>query len=306
MKKPNLPLPAPGPKLCAAGRRLLQALRPPVWALLVLTAGCAAGLIWVFLHGFAEQLWAVPLYVVSFYALAAFCLRAGGWAKAIRSAAAQNKLFCALRRSEALRTGLELGKGLFDSLGDTVTKLGGGLWFGSGWLLAAGYYNLVLSAAQLLLLNDLRRREADRTRQLKHYRLCGQLLCAATVPLAVMLTEIVNEGEGAAYSEIYLYWTALLAFFSLGKALVHLVGNRRLENPILAAADCLDYANALVGILSLQVMLLAHFGQGFAYTGLMNLLTGIGVFLLTVSIAVYMLRRSRRELRQQHDRFVAF
>lgn len=293
-------LPAPGPRLRAFGRGCLRALRPPVWAVLLLVAASAAGLAWVFLNGHDESLLSLPVYLLSAYAFTALCLRVAGWVKAIDRATEQNKFTHALRHSDRLRTLFQLAGGLAGTAADAATKLYGSVRYASGWLAAAGWYNLVLTALQLLLLADLLHREMDYRRALRHYRLCGQLLCACTVPLAVLLAQLVLEGGDAAYSDVYVIWTALTTFYGLIKALIHLVQARRLAQPVLAAADCLDYAQALVQVLSLQVLMFAVFGQEMPARSqtLMNLFTGAGVFLLVVSICVYMLRRSKRELRK--------
>lgn len=81
----------------------------------------------------------------------------------------------------------------------------------------------------------------------------------------------------------------------LALSLIKLLKHRRQDSPVLAAAQALRLAAALMSLLGLQNALITQFSPGNShYRTHMNLLTGTGVYLAVVIIAVCMLVRSAR------------
>lgn len=166
-------------------------------------------------------------------------------------------------------------------------------------------YYLCLTAIRAILLWSTYRKGEDRVREYKTVRLCGCLLFLLTLALAAMAVQMVVAGKGYRYPGSLIFAVALYAFYSVTIAIINLVRFRRLNSPVLSASKLLGLATALVSMLSLQTAMFASFGGEFRFQTLMNALTGGGVCLFILLLAIGMVAHANREISQRRSIYAA-
>lgn len=177
--------------------------------------------------------------------------------------------------------GVDLGYTLWEACLGWLER---SVWFGS----LASYY-LVLSLCRLLMLRSLGC-EGSQARQ--RSCLCGWLLLVLTPAIAAISFYTVYGRAVVYYPGYSIYGAAAYVFYKLTMAAWSLI--RRREGPVHDAVRVLSLTAALVSLFFLQTAMLAMFGEGESWHGLMSLLTGGGVFLLVLAMAVTLIRKRPR------------
>lgn len=273
----------------------------PGWLLLVLTLGCAAGLGAVFLRGQEQSVLAYGIFALSFYTLCAdtcwfiwaFPRRFTRWketflATSFGSRWASDKAF---RQKFSLNI----------SLGVNVMYVGIHLisWYvyRSWWFVVLGVYYGILSAMRLLLIPKTHGRRV----QLKRALGCGYIMLLLNLFLTGAVMMMVYQNRGYSYHGILIYVMALHTFYTAIHAVTQLMRCRRFENPMLSAAKAVSVAAALVSMLNLETAMFASFGQDMAKAdqNLFIMLTGAGISIAVIAMAVQLIVRCTKEIRSQ-------
>lgn len=263
----------------------------------VLAAASAVGLGWVFISGMEQHPIAYAVYCVSFYALVTLVLTIPKLVKRILGFIHSVPALERIMTDRALKFQLGLygeqainfGYGLFKCIGAVV--------YADVWMGTDGFYNLMQGIIQLVQI--LRRRKSLTLKeQWKSYRLCGWLIFAMHLSTTGISFLMIHEHMSEEYPGYMIFATAAFAFYKLIDAFIDVAKDRKHKAPIDSSVRLLDLSQALFNLFSLQVAMLHVFGGEFAYVGLMNTLTGSGVSLLMVGMGVYMLRRSKREIKK--------
>lgn len=95
--------------------------------------------------------------------------------------------------------------------------------------------------------------------------------------------------------------TALFAFYKLISAFIDVARDRKNKAPIDSSVMLLDLAQALFSIFSLQVSMIHQFERSEGFAVGMNTITGTAVCVLVMAMGIYMLRRSRREIKKLEE-----
>lgn len=276
-------------------RRYFNWLYPPSILLLLLAICCAGGLWAVFVRGLQEHPLAYGLYALAFYTLVALCLRAVPACRLL----GQQLLRWPLLRRWWQDDSFSAEVGLYGYFGFTcfycLYKGAAAYYYRSAWFGSIAAYYLLLGIMHFLLLRQLRRRP-PRRQMLASYRFCGYLLLVLTLALSAVSFHAIYRGGHIAYPGHLIYGAAAYTFGSLGFAVRDLFRYRRRDNPLYAAGKCYSLATSLVALFFLQASLLAVFGEDAAFARQMNLLTGVGVFLLIAGMADYMIISAGKEI----------
>jgi hypothetical protein len=187
-----------------------------------------------------------------------------------------------------------------------LMKAVAGWYFASAWLMVLAGYYAVLCVARFLLLRNSRRLAAltykseRRRHELKAYRLSGALLIAMTVALQGVVILIVRDGQSFFYHGTLIFAVALYDFYCLTRAIVYMVGTRKMHSPVLVSIKTFSFASALVAMLSLQTAMFASFGNDLnpGIRQLMNALTGSSVCLVLLTFGIFMMIGANRRLRR--------
>lgn len=134
--------------------------------------------------------------------------------------------------------------------------------------------------------------------KLRLYRLCGILLFVLELALAAAVTLMILSERPARTSEIMAIASAAYTFYKIIFAAVHLVKVQRLRDPMLQCFRNINFTDAAVSLLSLQVTLIAVFsGRTEFAMEVLNAVTGFAVCAVTVFLGVFMIVRASGRLK---------
>lgn len=272
----------------------------PLAIVIPLTLLSAAGLVWIFLTGREESFIAYLTYVLSFYALVTLSIRIPGCVRKGKALLNRNALAQRYLTDEEWRFRLEL---YFEQCVNFLYggfKCVTGVIFRSAWIGAEGLYNLVQGIIQLVQILR-RRKQLTLLRQWKSYRLCGWLVLVMHLTMTGLVFQMIHRGAFEEYPGYMILLTAMFAFYKLISAFVDVAKDRKHKAPIDSAVRLLDLSQAMFSLFSLQVAMIHQFEGTEEFAKLMNTLTGGAVCLLVVGMGIYMLRRSRREMRKLEE-----
>jgi hypothetical protein len=178
-------------------------------------------------------------------------------------------------------------------------KLTAGLYYASFWYGADALYYTVLSMVRALLLRHVRNENSTLEKEYRQYRFCGYLLLALNATLTGVVFQIVNHNMGYEYPGLVIYAVATFTFAYLVTAIVNVVRYAKTPRPLVSAVKMTSFAQALVAVFALQTAMFASFGDSDSETfeGLMKSLTGGGVCFVMFAMAVYMIVRANRKLK---------
>lgn len=271
-------------------------LFPHPLLVLLLTALSAVGLVWVFLRGMDQHPVAYFVYCLSFYALVTLTVLIPGLVQRVKAFIhATPKLEQALKDHE-LHFKIELYGEQLLNFGYGIFKCIGAYVYRDAWMGTDGFYNLTQGIIQLVQILR-RRKNLTMEQQWKSYRLCGWLIFLMHLSTTGISFLMIHDHMSEEYPGYMIFATAAFAFYKLISSFIDVAKDRKHTAPIDSSVRLLDLSQALFNLFSLQVALLHVFGNDFSLAGMMNTLTGSAVSLLMVGMGIYMLRRSKRELK---------
>lgn len=203
------------------------------------------------------------------------------------------------------RTEIALYPGFCINVLYVIFKTATGIYYRSAWFLSLGLYYLALAIMRLLLIHYIRfkKETSDKNDELRRYRMCGYILFPINVALVGITILAVKKNAGFTYPGYLIYVMAMYAFYSVITAVMNLVKYRKYGSPILSAAKVINMSTALVSIFSLETAMLAQFGSESTehFRVIMTALTGTGVSLIVVGMAVFMIVRSGVQIKRNTE-----
>lgn len=198
------------------------------------------------------------------------------------------------------RTELSLYGSLFINFLYIAIKLFSGIYYRSVWFISLAVYYILLAIMRFILLHKNKNSLMTMEIEIKRYRLCGIMLLIMNQALTGIVIFMVHQNKGFDYPGLLIYAMAMYSFYSMITAVINLVKFRKHGSPLLSAAKVINLVAAMVSILSLQTAMLAQFGgdADFAFRRLMTGLTGGAVCVIVISMAVFMLWKSARQLKK--------
>lgn len=197
------------------------------------------------------------------------------------------------------RTETSLYQGFFINLLYVAMKFFTGIYYRSIWFGSLAVYYLLLAVMRFSLLHYVRSRKDDRVSQWKRYRFCGIVLLFMNQALAVIVVIVVKQNKGFEYAGTLIYAMALYAFYAVITSVINVVKYRRYGSPILSAAKAINLTAALVSMLSLETAMLAQFGgEDAMFRQIMTSATGTGVCVIVLGMAVFMIAKSTKTLKE--------
>ena len=115
--------------------------------------------------------------------------------------------------------------------------------------------------------------------------------------MAGMGIQMIWQNKSYSYPGTMIFVSAMYTFYSFTIAIVNIIKFRRLNNPILSAAKMINFAGALMSVFALQTAMLVQFGGADGYRYIMNCITGTGVCVTVLFMAVFMIIRAGRKIR---------
>ena len=279
---------------------LFKLLFPPVFLVVLLVVASIVGLIYAFAIPGGNEYLVYGSYGVSAYALTVVCARGPATIRGIRRIRQDNKYVSRYFSDVHLRMKLSL----YGSVGMNtlygLMQLVSGVYYHSAWFYSlAGYYGALALMRYFLLKETVKETPGtNKFFELLHYRLCGIFLLLINIFLGVMVSYIVWQNRGYEYHYIHTIALAAYTFGSMTKAIINVVKYRKYDSPVMSAAKALSLCSALVSMLTLETAMLSAFGaeNGPEFRQIMTALTGAGVCVFVLGMAIYMIVRSTKQI----------
>lgn len=250
-------------------------------------------------------------YLLSSYALVVLCVSVIRdlsliWELFINSSLYRNicelPIIGAFIQDDALRIRLSLYFGAFVNLLYVILKISTGMIYRSYWLVFFGLYYLALAVLRLFIIEKDSKNingNTDSIADYRRFRACGLILLFLNVVLAFITMLAVEFRAEVDYPGVLIFGMALYSFYAFIITLSGVIKYRRHERVMFTAAKASSFTAALVSMLSLEIAMTARFGtEDYMFRKWMAAMTGAGVFVTVFIIAILMILRANRLIRQ--------
>lgn len=203
---------------------------------------------------------------------------------------------------DIFRSELTLCGGLFANLLYVALNVFSGIRYRSAWFITLAFYYLLLSIMRAMLVRYVHRKPlgVDIPAELRYYRACGAILVLMNQALIGIVVYMVYLNRGFSYPGLLIYAMATYTFYITISAIVNVIKYRKRGSPILSSAKAISLTAALVSMLSLETAMLARFGGGQPrFRQIMTGVSGAAVCVIVLSIAVYMIANSTKQLKKR-------
>ncbi len=163
------------------------------------------------------------------------------------------------------------------------------------WSGTLAFYYLTLSVIRFSLL--IGRGKMTLLKKWKRYVACGAVMLLLVFALFGIHCITLYMGHTIVYPGYMIYAIAAYTFYSAIAAVRNIVVYRAYHDPVLSASKALSLATAAISMYSLQSALISAFGNSEEFRIIMGNCLGAAVFLLILSMSVYMLIRGLLEIR---------
>lgn len=283
------------------GKKLLF---PHGLVLILLTILSTAALIFIFVNRLETAPVAYIVYVVSFYTLTVVCIffsmvlpkRYRQIKQKVYAHPLGNRYMTDLEFKNSVSLYLSLMINLlYVGLNVLLTFISHSFWFG----ILAGYYG-ILAIMRFLLVRYIHKNKLGEKRrmELECARICAVILTTINFVLSGAVLMILYQNKGFEYHGIFIYVMAAYTFYGTITTIINLVKYRKYNNPIWSMSKVIKMTAALVSMLSLETAMFAQFGGEMSPRNqrIMVAATGAGVSITVISMAVYVIVRTTKEI----------
>lgn len=202
-------------------------------------------------------------------------------------------------KEDTFRAETALYQGFFINLLYAGIKMFSGILYGSVWFITLAVYYILLAVMRASLLHYVRKNGKDKASEWQRYRLCGIILLFMNVALTGIVILVVRRNSGFEYPGMLIYIMAMYAFYAIIIAVRNVIKFRRYGSPVLSAAKVTGLMAALVSMLSLETAMLTQFGAADdpMFRQIMTASTGAGISIIVLGMAVFMIVRSTKQLK---------
>ena len=274
-------------------------IRPPAWIGYPLIFTGFGLILYVAFTGQTDTPLAYASYGLSAYALILLCVRLPGIIRYWVNFKKTNPFAVRYFKDIQYRTRISLNISTIINLLYAGLHLWSGTQQSSIWFYALAVYYAMLALMRFFLLKEARIHELgkDRWREYLHYRLIAVLLLVLNLAMGAISTFVVIQNRGFVHHQIVTIAMAAYTFWSLGLAIVSIFRCRKYRSPVLSASKHISLTSAMVSMLSLETAMFSAFGDGDPVLRFwITALSGAAIFIIVLSLAVYMLFLARDEL----------
>lgn len=241
-------------------------------------------------------------YTLSAYTLIVVCLKLPIFFHILEETAEKNKYIKKYRMDTGWRITISLYTSFAINAAYTLLQLGLGIIHDAVWYYSMTIYYLLLSVMRFYLLRYLKGGYApgeDKNGELHRYRFCGIVLVGMNLTLAVIVYYITWQNKTFIHHTITTIAMAAYTFTSFTMAIINLIRYQKYQSPILSAAKAINFAAAMVSMLTLETTMLTVFekGQKENFNRMITGITGTVITLTILIMAIYMIVKSTGKLR---------
>ncbi len=285
------------------GKKLLF---PPVWVIILLTIISAVALVEIFVNGWEMSPIAYACYVVAFYTLTVICIACWkvfpGYYRTIKKKLHQNKYTDRYLTDVVFKTEIGLYRSLAINLVYVAMNAISGIIYQTYWFGIFSVYYGIIAIMRFLLVRYVGKNPIgdNRLGELKRARLCAGILLTVNLALSGAVLMMVYFDRGFQYQGFLIYAIALYTFYSATTAIIDMVKYRKYKSPVMSITKVIKMASALFSMLFLETAMFAQFGADTPSETkrIMIMVTGAGICVAVVSIAIYMIVRTSEEIQQ--------
>lgn len=202
-----------------------------------------------------------------------------------------------------LRVRLSLFGSVSINIAYAVMQLVSGIYFHELWFYALAAYYILLIVMRLFLLRDTAKVDVpgeNLIKEFRRYRFCGIMMLMMNQALAVIVFFVVRENRGFKYHYIHTIGMAAYTFTAMVVAMINVVRYRKFESPLMSAAKAISLVSAVVSLFTLETAIIGAFvqKQNVSVRQIMTASTGGAVCIFVLSVAVYMIVHSSREVKK--------
>lgn len=285
-------------------------LFPHIAILIILLPISAVFLVYSMVFLGSESVLAIVSYVISAYTLTVWCFRIPYLIKIFRNFKNKNRFARRWQDDDRLRINISLYGTLIWNTAYALFQLWLGFYHRSFWFCSLAGYYVSLAVMRFFLVRHSRKfkpGELIKT-ELKKYRACGIIFLFMNLALSLMIFFMVYWNRTFIHHEITTIAMAAYTFTSFTMAIVNTVKYRKYNSPVYSASKAISLASACVSVLTLESTMLTTWGQNETdlFRQIMLAATGIAISLFIVVMAVYMIIKGNKGLREENaKKFIA-
>ncbi len=243
---------------------------------------------------------------LAFYGLIIWCIRVPEMIRSHKHFKEENRYTNRWFTDHRLRMNVTVGGHVLWNGAYGALQLGLGIYHHSAWFYSLAAYYASLAVMRFFLVRHTLRHEPGRElrKELYYYRACGWILLLLNLALSGMMLYMIRENRVTRHHEITTIALAAYTFLTLTMAIINLIRYRKWGSPVISASRGVSLAAACVSMLSLENTMLATFGDGSMTNGTRQLflaLSGGGISIGIVTMAIYMIRNANNKLKQMEN-----
>ena len=177
-----------------------------------------------------------------------------------------------------------------------------GLYHSSFWYYSMAAYYIFLAAMRFHLSRHTRKYETGEKlrEEFVRYRNCGIVFLVMNLALSLLIFFMVYWNRTFIHHEITTIAMATYTFTTFILAIINLVKYRKYNSPVYSASKIISLVAACVSMLTLTSTMLTTFGEADGILFRKTMLGALGsvISLFTITIAIYMIIRANRSLKQ--------
>lgn len=279
---------------------------PPMWLIILLTIISTVALVEIFVNGWDMSSFANVIYVLSFYTLAVICIACWKilphYYKAVRSKLQENKYIDRYMTDAVFKSNVGLYCSLAINLIYVVVNAVSGYVYQTYWFGIFAVYYAIIAMMRFLLVKYVMKHSIGNNHfgELKRARFCAYILMTVNLALSGAVLMMVYFDRGFSYQGFLIYVIAMYTFYITATAIIDMVKYRKYKSPILSITKVIKLASALFSMLFLETAMFAQFGAETPpeTKRIMIMLTGAGISITVVAMAIYMIVKTSKEIKQ--------
>lgn len=279
---------------------------PPIWLIVLLTVACTVALVEIFLNGWEMSILAYISYAISFYTLTVLCIACWkvfpGRYKEIKEKMHGNKYIDRYMTDAVFKSNVGLYRSFAINLIYVVINSVSAYIYQTNWFGIFAAYYAVIAIMRFLLVRYVMKHPIGENHlgELKRARLCAYILMTVNLSLSGAVLMMVFFDRGFQYQGFLIYVIAMYTFYITTTAIIDMVKYRKYKSPILSITKVIKLASALFSMLFLETAMFAQFGADTSEETkqLMIMLTGAGISIVVVAMAVFMIVQTSKEIKQ--------
>lgn len=280
---------------------LKKILFPKWYVIVVFIILSVLGLIYCFSHSIEDTLFAYILYPFSFYTLVIAILGSRNiWIQHLWPILNQISFFHKMFYDVKYRTLFFTRFSVIINILYGLLQIVYGVYYQTLWFVTLGVYYILLIIMRMGLLRNVNHHQigSNLSSEYKKYLQTGILLLFMNLIVTGIVTMMFQEGRVFSYPGVLIYAMAAYAFYSLGLAIYGMITYKKYNSPLLSATRAVNFAGALISILSLEIALLHQFGTNdpALFAERMVGITGMGIAILVTILGVYMIIKGKKQI----------